>query len=297
MAVHRKSGLLLVGFSGGDSGALAEALRALGREVSSGDPICDSEPAFVLAAAYDESSLRGMRAAAIEDARPWCFCVPAAERSLVASAAQAREGRLLLLPPETREMKRLLSALDEDAKERGSGNAAFRGLGHLEASFAWKTSDIEVSGVCRSLARLLSESGYYLDRAEEDECALALEEAMVNSVEHGNLGLSSSLRPEDPTAEDLYDVERSRRIADPAYGDKLVRLSLVIRGGEARITIEDEGEGFDTSSVVEGPSGLDVSGKGFWLIKKPFDDAAYDAKGNRLSLVRRKPGGAGRPSP
>jgi hypothetical protein len=69
-----------------------------------------------------------------------------------------------------------------------------------------------------------------------------------------------------------------------------VRLSMEIEGDAARITIEDEGEGFDTSGIVEGPSGLDVSGKGFWLIKKPFDEAAYDAKGNRLTLVRRRPG-------
>jgi anti-sigma regulatory factor (Ser/Thr protein kinase) len=286
---QQRTEILLTGFTDGDLGAIRGALGALGRVALPGDPVNDTSTAFVLAAVYDEASLRGSRAAAMEERRPWCFCVPVSERRLVAAAAHANEGFMLLLPPDERELKRTLSALAEEAKERSSGDAAFKGIQSFEANFAWKTSEIDVTRVCRSLARLLRESGFYSDRSEEDECALALEEALVNSVEHGNLGLDSSLRPEDPTLEDRYEVERLRRLADPAFGDKLVRLSMSIGRGETKIAIEDEGEGFDTSSVAEEPSGLDVSGKGLWLIKKPFDDAAYDSKGNRLTLVRRRP--------
>jgi anti-sigma regulatory factor (Ser/Thr protein kinase) len=171
-----------------------------------------------------------------------------------------------------------------------------RALQRLEAQFSWKTSAFDVSRVCRRIARLLSESGFYADRAGEDECALALEEALVNSVEHGNLALDSSLRPDDPLQEDRYEAEREKRMADPAFGDKLVRLrlSIAIAGDEAKIVLEDEGKGFDTSKVDESPSGLDVSGKGFWLIKRPFDAAAYNSKGNKLTLVRRRPLGRDR---
>jgi hypothetical protein len=282
--------ILLTNFADPELRVLREAIGALGRRAVPGDPVNDSAPIFVLAAAYDETSLRGNRAAALEDPRPWCFCVPASERSLVAAAASAREGRMLLLPPDDRELKRVLSALSEDAKERYAGNAAFSGLRALDAEFLWKTSAFEVSLVCRRVARLLAESGFYFDRAGEDECALALEEALVNSVEHGNLALDSSLRPEDPLQEDLYEAEREKRLADPAFGDKLVRVTLAIADDEATVVLEDEGEGFDTSKVDGSPSGLDVSGKGFWLIKRPFDSAAYDAKGNKLTLVRRRPG-------
>ena len=211
--------ILLTNFSEGELRVLRDAIGGLGRRAVPGDPVNDSNPVFVLAAAYDEASLRGSRAAALEDARPWCFCVPASERGLVAAAASAREGRMLLLPPELRELKRVLSALSEDARERFAGNAAFSGLRTLDAEFRWKTSDFEVSLVCRRIARLLAESGFYLDRAGEDECALSLEEALVNSVEHGNLGLDSSLRPDDPLEEDKYEAERERRLADPAFGD------------------------------------------------------------------------------
>jgi anti-sigma regulatory factor (Ser/Thr protein kinase) len=282
------SDILLSGFSEGDATAMRGALGGLGRAAAPGDPVNDADSAFVLAAAYDETTLRGNRAAAMEAPRPWCFCVPASERSLVAAAAAAREGRMILLPPEQRELKRALSALSEDAKERSAGDAAFSGLGRLEADFSWKTSAFDVSRVCRRLARLLAESGFYSDRDGEDECALALEEALVNSVEHGNLALDSSLRPEDPLQEDRYEAERERRMADPAYGDRLVRITLSIAGDRATLELEDEGEGFDTSSIDAEPSGLDVSGKGFWLIKRPFDEAAYDSKGSKLTLVRRR---------
>ena len=77
-------------------------------------------------------------------------------------------------------------------------------------------------------------------------------------------------------------------MADPTYGDKLIHIHISINGEEAKIVLEDEGLGFDTTKVDAGPSGLDVSGKGFWLIKRPFDLASYNKKGNSLTLVRRK---------
>jgi anti-sigma regulatory factor (Ser/Thr protein kinase) len=290
MREDRGSDILLTNFADADLRSLRDAIGGLGRRTTPGDPVNDSTQAFVLAAAYDETALRGNRAAALEDRRPWCFCVPVSERFLVAAAASAREGRMLLLPPEPREVKRVLSALAEDARERSSGGAAFSGLRRLEAEFAWKTSSFEVSLVCRRIARLLSESGFYSGRSGEDECALALEEALVNSTEHGNLALDSSLRPDDPLQDDRYESERARRLADPAFGDRLVRIGLRIAGDEARLVLEDEGGGFDTSKVDASPSGLDVSGKGFWLIKRPFDAAEYNVKGNVLTLVRRRPG-------
>ena len=281
--------ILLTGFNEADLPCMIEAAQALGRSAITGDPTLTTGPCLVLAAAYDETGLRGHRAAAIEDARPWCFCVPALDRGLIAAAALSREGLMLLLPPQSRELKRLLVALGEEAKERNGGDAAFSGLETLEAAFSWKSSAIDISRVCRRLARLLGESGFYRDRSAEDECSLALEEALVNSVEHGNLELSSTLRPDSPLDEDLYEVEREKRAADPAYGDRLVRVRLCIHGPEARIVLEDEGRGFDTSKLSETPSGLEVSGKGFWLIKRPFDAALYNEKGNSLTLSKLRP--------
>ena len=288
MADDAIADILLTGFADADLRPTLDALAALGRRAAGGDAVNDSGAAFVFAAAYDERGLRGMRAAALEDTRPWCFCVSSDSRALIAAAALAREGALLLLPPENRELKRVLSTLAEEAQERSSGDAVFLGLSRLEADFSWPTAALEVSRVCRRISQFLAETGFYDSRAGEDECALSLEEAFVNSVEHGNLELDSLLRPEDSEQEDRYEAEREKRLADPAYGDRIIRLRLEITGEEAVLTIEDEGKGFDVSKLDEAPSGLDVSGKGFWLIKHPFDAAVYNAKGNKLTLTRRR---------
>jgi hypothetical protein len=280
--------VLLSGFDPGDLGAAAHALSSLGRGAAAGDPVSDPRSAFVLAAAYDEPSLRAARAAALGDSRPWCFCVPAQARALVAAASAAREGLLLLLPPDRRELRRVLSSLSEEARERGAAGAAFSGLERLEARFAWRTGSVDVGMVARRIARLLAESGLYGDRAGEDECALALEEALVNAVEHGNLALDSSLRSYDPLSEDRYGQERARRLADPAYADKLVRATLVVSGGEAQIVLEDEGAGFDLAALEGAAEAGTEGGKGLWLIRKPFDVATYEAGGRRLTLVRRR---------
>jgi anti-sigma regulatory factor (Ser/Thr protein kinase) len=289
MSAENTSEYLLTAFDRSDAAVLAAAFSDLGHSAMIGDPVNDQAPACVFAAAYDESSLRGQRAAALEDPRPWCFCVPAADRTLVAAASAAREGRVLLLPPERRELKRLIAAISDEARETARMRVFFSGLARCEAEFEWKTSDIDVSSTCRRLARLLREAGFYRDRAEEDQCALALEEAMVNSIEHGNLGLDSSLRPNDYASEDLYEAERERRLADPDRGGKLIRLSLRMSAHETAVVIEDQGDGFDTSILGASPEGLDVSGKGYWLIKRPFDTASYNERGNVLTLVKKRP--------
>ena len=288
MAADAISDILLSGFADGDRLELARLLGKLGKKTLTGDVINDPSAVFVMAAAYDEPGLRAARAAALEETRPWCFAVPATERPLVAAAATAREGRFLLLPAEERELRRVLSALAEDARERSAGGAAFSGLRSMKAGFSWKTNELDLSRVCRRLAHLLGECGFYPGPGAEDECCLALEEALVNSVEHGNLELDSSLRPDDPLAEDRYEAEREKRLADPAYGGRLISIDLDIEADEASLVIADEGRGFDTSAVDEPPSALEVSGKGFWLIKRPFDEASYNDKGNRLRLVKRK---------
>jgi len=288
------AGIFLVGFAEGDGREAAAALERLGRAPLGGGPSAPpaggAGAAFVLAAAYGSEELRSLRAAALDDDRPWAFCVPASDRSLVAMAASAREGRLLLLPVDERELRRVLSALGQDARERSSGAAAFSGLERLSAAFSWRGADLDVSRVARAVARILAESGFYPDRAGEDDCALALEEALVNAVEHGNLGLDSSLKPADPGDPDRFEEERQRRLEDPELGGRPIRLELAVVGGRAEVSVEDSGEGFDPS-ILERPdsAGLAASGKGYCLIRRPFDSVSHNAKGNRITLAKRKP--------
>lgn len=91
---------------------------------------------------------------------------------------------------------------------------------------------------------------------------IALDEAFVNAVKHGNR--------QDPS--------------------KLVRITADLSAREARFTIEDEGEGFDVNKI---PDPLDpvnlfkTSGRGVLLIYNIMDEVEYNERGNRLTMVKR----------
>ncbi|QYO65568.1 ATP-binding protein [Leptolyngbya sp. 7M] len=99
-------------------------------------------------------------------------------------------------------------------------------------------------------------------KPERSNLFIALDEAFVNAVKHGN----------------KFDTQ------------KLVRITSEVSDKEARFTIEDEGEGFDVNSI---PDPLDpenlfkTSGRGVLFIYNIMDEVAYNERGNRLTMVKK----------
>nr|MBA3442240.1 ATP-binding protein [Pyrinomonadaceae bacterium] len=94
---------------------------------------------------------------------------------------------------------------------------------------------------------------------------VALDEAFVNAVVHGN--------ENDPR--------------------KLVRITAELSAEEARFTIEDEGKGFKVGELPDpcDPSNLfKTSGRGVLLIHNIMDEVQYNERGNRLTMVKRAEG-------
>jgi anti-sigma regulatory factor (Ser/Thr protein kinase) len=92
--------------------------------------------------------------------------------------------------------------------------------------------------------------------------------------------------------------EIRRRRDDPAYRDRRVRLTLRASRSDLVIVVEDEGAGFDTSTVPDqndGESLLRVHGRGLCLIRAFMDEVAYNDTGNRITMTKRtaSSGGAG----
>jgi hypothetical protein len=108
-------------------------------------------------------------------------------RDLIFQISLIREVRLCFFPFEKKELRRLISAMTQQYDDLFSGASVFAGLKGFEFRFEWETAVIRLSRVSRFIARELAQAGFYSSAAEEDECVLALEEALVNSVEHGNL--------------------------------------------------------------------------------------------------------------
>ena len=117
-----------------------------------------------------------------------------------------------------------------------------------------------MNGVLQYLLDRVSKLG--LVRPEQSNLFVALDEAFVNAVKHGNKN--------DPT--------------------KLVRVGAELSPTEASFTIEDEGEGFDVRTIPDpcDPSNLfKSSGRGVLLIYNIMDEVEYNAQGNRVKMVKR----------
>ena len=122
-------------------------------------------------------------------------------------------------------------------------------------------SDVSLmNGVLQYLIERVSQLG--LIKPERSNLFVALDEAFVNAVKHGNHN-------------------------DPR---KLVRITAELSSKEARFTVEDEGEGFNVQEIPDprDPANLfKASGRGVLLIYNIMDEVQYNERGNRLTMVKR----------
>ncbi len=126
--------------------------------------------------------------------------------------------------------------------------------------------------------------------AQEDltRIGVALTEALINAIVHGNLGVSSNLLDGNPAA---FEAEIANRMADPTLAGRKVDVDLAIDADSARITIRDEGQGFDVSKVVDPTSeeAMELShGRGLLLIRAFMDEVSHNDTGNEITLIKRR---------
>lgn len=101
-------------------------------------------------------------------------------------------------------------------------------------------------------------------KPEQTNLFVALDEAFVNAIKHGN----------------KYDPH------------KLIRVTADVSSAEAKFEVEDEGEGFDINNI---PDPLDpenlfkTSGRGVLFIHNIMDEVTYNSRGNRLTMVKKAP--------
>lgn len=126
------------------------------------------------------------------------------------------------------------------------------------------------------------------NRHEATRIGIALEEALLNAIYHGNLEVSSKLKENGDGP--FLALARERRAQAP-YADRRVRVVSRIAPARATFVIEDEGPGFDPATLPDptDPEFLDrPSGRGLLLIRSFMDDVRHNATGNRITLVKNR---------
>lgn len=127
------------------------------------------------------------------------------------------------------------------------------------------------------------------DPTERIRIGIALNEALLNAMQHGNLELSSELRQEDERH--FRELGEQRRQESP-YRHRRVRVRATLSCSEAIYVVEDEGPGFDPATVPDptDPENLErIGGRGLMLIRTFMDAVEHNAKGNQIILRKRYP--------
>lgn len=116
---------------------------------------------------------------------------------------------------------------------------------------------------------------------------IAIHEALTNAIFHGNLELDSALRE---NGNDHHELFHDRRQKSP-YAERRVHVGMLVNAQRARITIRDEGPGFDRRRLPD-PTDLKnvdkVSGRGIFLIRTFMDRVAFNAQGNEIVMWKNK---------
>ena len=131
-----------------------------------------------------------------------------------------------------------------------------------------------------------------LGKSLGDEAALvpiqmALREALVNAIFHGNLELSSELKEQDQTL--FFEMAEQRREQSP-YRDRRVRVEVRETRTEITFTISDDGRGFDPCALPDPTDAENLektSGRGLFLIRSFMDEVHHNPKGNEITIVKR----------
>ena len=118
-----------------------------------------------------------------------------------------------------------------------------------------------IVGVCEQILSKLEANGF--DKDDIFAVHLALEEAFLNAVKHGN--------KMDPT--------------------KKVKIDYSVGSDKIEISMTDEGEGFEPTSVGDprhGESLYKPGGRGLLLMNSYMDVVKFTERGNGLYMVRYK---------
>lgn len=168
--------------------------------------------------------------------------------------------------------------------------------GHLEdkfltaskAVYEMTSSDLDIASFKLHILDQLTNSGR-IDDNTASRIKLCFQEALTNSLDHGNLELESKWKDQlDENGIDLYSKKRQERLADAKYSSRIIFVDAEFDGSKLQIVIKDQGKGFDTNKQIrEAAKNMDNHGRGLFLMNKILDQVVYSKGGTEVLLVKK----------
>jgi len=122
------------------------------------------------------------------------------------------------------------------------------------------------------------------------QIGMALDEALVNAMHHGNLEVESVLKRVDEV--DYYNLIE-KRLAEEPYCSRRVNIEVEYSDEHICIQVSDEGPGFDPAGIPDptAPENLhQISGRGIFLIRNFMDQVAHNRVGNQITMTKLRKG-------
>ena len=160
-----------------------------------------------------------------------------------------------------------------------------------EARFELGNDAALIPPLVQDLQQLITRMGL-CDETGRIRVGVALEEALVNALYHGNLELTAEQLQEASANllhEDAVDVIQLRKQEAP-YNQRKLYVEAKVTDREATFLIRDEGPGYNPVATVDpsDPTGLQrEGGRGLVLMRTFMDEVRTNEKGNEVTLIKR----------
>ncbi len=186
-----------------------------------------------------------------------------------------------------RDLERGSNPVISTFQHRHQGEHSLNPKWENELQFSLPSDRWQVRSAVSRLQDLFTSIGMFTE-GDRERVGLALEECLLNAIIHGNLEVSSKLRESDDGS---YDALIEERAGKSPFKDR--RVDVVARSCDNAVefTIRDEGSGFDVTSLPDptDPEHITcVHGRGVLLMRSFMDEVRFNAKGNEVTLNKRK---------
>lgn len=186
-----------------------------------------------------------------------------------------------------RDLRRVVDTVLSASQDRRKTDAVQTSLIGQKLLFSFPTDRRLIGPAVNNLQDLGVRFGIFNDR-DRTRIGVALEEAFLNAIIHGNLDVSSKLRDADDGS---YEKLIAVRMGQAPYRDRRVKVLARFSQSEARFVIRDEGKGFDVSKLPDPTDPENMArahGRGVLLIRTFMDEVRYNSKGNQVTLIKRR---------
>lgn len=209
------------------------------------------------------------------------------EDHIVLDSLKTKASEVLQKPITAKRLKELLTRLSLVAERKKKASFEPGTISRAELDFELNSRS-EV--IAPTVKMILGIAGVFVEPGRLTHFELAIDEALRNAYEHGNLGISNEEKCELCEANMLEKTLKEREIQATQAG-KSIHVNVKCSPEEFCCVIEDQGEGFDWRDVPNPTDSIDaltsLHGRGLMLIRNVFDTVAFNEKGNKVTLIKK----------